>query len=254
MARILSCLVVLLFSSAIGNAQVVGNCNCACKQGTQKCVPSFQDQCPDTCSISACGANQVDTLKSKWSAGACQIPTHQGDFESLRIHIQWSIGHQGARVRTGPHSDELKKGETLRAALVPPAKNSDVQHYASVKQAVYELEHAGVEDLERATENAIGYCTMHFPEDTAFQHLKWAADFRPQGAQDHDRYKYEMDRCHKGKDYDCIRRLFSQAQSHDDNLRNQLYCYSGSQIDHLMSRLGPIGDPPPWEPREHPIH
>jgi hypothetical protein len=112
---------VLILFSAITNAQ--GNCNCVCKQGTQKCVSSFKEQCPVTCSISACGsAEQLDTLKSKWSAGACRVIITPGDLESLATHERWSIGHQGARVGAGPNNDDLIKGENLRVALVVPPK------------------------------------------------------------------------------------------------------------------------------------
>jgi hypothetical protein len=84
-------------------------------------VSSFKEQCPGTCSISACGsAEQIDTLKSKWSAGACRVIITPGDLESLATHERWSIGHQGARVGAGPNNDDLIKDENLRASRGPP--------------------------------------------------------------------------------------------------------------------------------------
>jgi hypothetical protein len=118
--------------------------------------------------------------------------------------------------------------------VVPP--NSDVQHSSTGAQAIYQLEHASIEDLERATMVAIRNCKAQFPEDTAFKHLQWAANQRDDGTK--NAYKYEMAQSQKAKRYDDIRSLFSRAEKGDNDLRNKLYCYSGSDIDKLMSLPG----------------
>ncbi len=226
---------VLLCVSAYAQ---VGHCDCVCKQGTQRCVPSLPHMCDNACSMSACGSSQqVDHLKTRWSNGACQAIIVEGNYDTLVAHVQWSIGHQGARVWTGQDGNLLRTGEDLRAALIPPATNSDVQHYKDVAQAVHELREAKPETLERAATEAINRCVAAFPDNVAFTHFEWVGN--------HENRKWDLAGCQRAKNYDCVRGIFSDAQKDHDEFRNNLYCYSGQKIDALMSRLGPIPPPPP---------
>ncbi len=239
------CFVSLLLSAAAG-AQV-GHCDCVCKQGTSKCVPSFPNQCGNACSLSACGPDQVDFAKTRWSNGACSATIVPGTYETLVGHVQWAVGHQGAGIWTGKGNNLIVTGEQLRASLLGAAGNSDVQHYKDVAQAVYEIKNAKVDVLEAATTDAVNRCIGAFNEDAAFPNFQWVAKVQGQ--------IWRMDTCRKAGNYDCIRSTFSNAESHRDEFRNNLYCYSGEMIDRLMARLGPVPVQPPPTPRNpHPAN
>jgi hypothetical protein len=203
---------VLLILSAQAVSQV-GHCACICKQGTNKCVPSFPNQCGNACALSACGADQVDLLKTRWSNGACSATIVEGTYQTLVAHVQWAVGHQGARIWTGSGNNLVVTGEPLRASLVGAAANSDVQHYKDVAQAVYEIKNVKIDVLERATTEAINRCIAAFNEGTAFPNFSWVANEKEQ--------IWAMDRCRKQGDYDCIRSTFSNTESDRDEFREQ---------------------------------
>ena len=46
-------------------------------------------------------------------------------------------------------------------------------------------------------------------------------------------------------DYDKIRQIFSAAQSHRDEIRNGMACYSGPEVHNLIALLGNPGTPTP---------
>jgi len=116
----------------------MGSCNCVCKQGTSRCMPSFADACNATiCGQSACGtAEQVDTLKTSFSSGSCPFTPMPGDYATLATHVR-SIGHQGARIWTGQGNNGLLSGESLRASLLGATNNSNLlESHPEVAQAV----------------------------------------------------------------------------------------------------------------------
>jgi hypothetical protein len=159
--------------------------------------------------------------------------------------VQWSIGHQGARVWTGDGNNSLLSGETLRISLLGATNNSNLlESHPAVDQAVSELRNATTELLERATTDAVNKCVKAFPIDDAFQHFNWVAT--------HEAKIWELDDAHKAKNYDLMRSIFSNTQKDNDDLRNKLYCYSGRNIDELMARLGPV--PPKTKPPTPPHH
>jgi hypothetical protein len=239
--------VALLLSAELTSAQtpddapsMMGTCNCVCKQGTSRCMPSFSDMCNvNLCGQTTCGgADQVDAIRTGFSMRPCPVTIAPGTYDTLVAHVHSAIGHQGARLWTGPENNSLLTGETLRLSLLGAASNSDSLDQ-NVVQAVHELQSAKVDDLERATKDAIAKCLGAFPMDLAFQNFQWVAD--------HEGKIWALDAAHKAKNYDEMRSIFSLAEHDHDEFRNNLYCYSGAQVDELMTRLGAV--PPFPQPK-----
>jgi len=76
-----------------------------------------------------------------------------------------------------------------------------------------------------------------------FPQFQWVAD--------HEAKIWELDSAHRAQDYDRMRSIFSNTEQNDDDLRNKLYCYSGHNLDVLMSQLGPV---PPIPKPPTPVH
>jgi len=251
MKRTLMLLSLLLIWGGYSSAQddgPMGSCNCVCKQGTSKCMPSFQSFCnANTCAISACGSPaQVDLTKTAFILGGCPFVPTPGTYDTLVTHVAHSIGHQGARVWTGTDSNSVASGEDLRVRLLSATNNSSNPD-DGVLQAVSELQNAKLDDLQKAAKDAIDKCVGAYPPDRAFQDFNWVARVRGQA--------YVLAAEHNAKDYDGMRSTFSIVEADHDNFRNNLYCYSGTRLDDLMTRLGPLPPQPKLPvPPHYPVH
>ncbi len=96
----------------------IGSCNCVCKQGTSRCMPSFASQCPNVCAISACGSpDQVDLLKTTFILGGCPFIPSPGTYDTLVTHVIHAIGHQGARIWIGHDSNSVASGEDYASEI-----------------------------------------------------------------------------------------------------------------------------------------
>jgi hypothetical protein len=173
--------------------------------------------------VAACASNRGDFAGKAWLADAgslCPVtppgppPPRQPTPQNLRDDVAYSVGHQGARIWVGT-GDTTLKGEQLRASLAGVEMNSQA------------IRTAPVVDLEAAALLGTADCVNQRNIDGDFH---WV--FARGGA--------EMRAAFQSGDYNQMRVIFSLYESHDDQLRNRLYCRNGSEIKRLMNSAAAI--------------
>ena len=166
----------------------------------------------------ACASNRGNYAGQLWYAEVGSIcptsppgppPPRPPTPQNLRDDIAYSVGHQGATIWVGT-GDTTLKGEQLRASLAGVEMNSQA------------IRSAAIPDLEAAALFGTADCVNQRNIDGDF---RWV--FARGGAQ--------MNAAFQAGNYDAIRSLFGYYESHDDQLRNRLYCRNGSEIRRLMS-------------------
>jgi hypothetical protein len=134
-------------------------------------------------------------------------------------HIEWSIGHQGARVWNG---DLLKTGATLSDAVQRPMGSGVNRDQVANSYSTYG-------SLAAPVAAAVRQCQLHNPPTQVVQHMDFVCN-RSDNHGDKSR-----DILHRAdiNDTDSIRSAFSKSES-DDKIKNILYCYNGTDVKAIV--------------------
>jgi hypothetical protein len=207
----------------------VGMCACACN-GTSMCVPSFSNECPVDCRTACPGQTDVDAQDSEFAIlgqqpdpidhaalHAClAVPQTEG-YAPLVNQVESTIRQDGAAI-WGPADkggNTLLYGDALRRALVAAAPSADA------------IQGADTSTLEHAIGDAVADCRATFPLAAAYQYFRQAAAQDPSGSLTGA----------KDGNYAAVRQRFSTLEAGKQDIRDQLYCYSGEDIQQLEIQL-----------------
>jgi hypothetical protein len=222
--RSMRCLIVVLIVASLNAAHAIAEDCCICKDSRGvKFGSPIPSGLGGDCKIT-CAANQGSFVGRR--GGPCVTPP----LGNLKGIAKYCVFHQGANVWAGrPDNNEILSGEALRRALM--GVQTDFLH--GQEPSYRQLEKANLAELEQVAGEAVRECVG---ERNLRNDILWVWGEKAQ--------KWDMwDALQRG-DYTAIRSIFSNTQAHDDNLRNRIYCLSGSEIAAILNSFGNPGPRP----------
>ena len=249
-------LFVLAFSQTRANAQGVHGCQCMFSDGSHS-------ECYNTFGGLPCNCVVPPGLRLQRPPdlpNMCPVDTHSGTYTSLVNHILWSLWHQGAKVWLDPNQDTLISGKALADVLLAtqddknrfrrtyPGEEHSEQGYREMSDAI---ERGAFKSIESATVEALQRCKAETPAKDARTNLVWVW-----GHENLGRALYEAG---KRRNYDQVRQIYHGAQdrtsdrNHADDLKNNLSCYSGPEIQAMLDSFGapPALPTQPYSRKDH---
>lgn len=221
-------ILLALLSAAELPAQKQMTCCCTSPSGAPVGVPATagfpeKDVCPLACSSNGVTwhAQTANSCKSGQTVGTEKSKIMPSIDERVTESIQWSIGHQGARVFLD-EGDGLLKGEALKNAVIAP------MHPGTDRDHVSEAYTRNGNDLTSYVKEALNRCKAARPKETVIEDMYFVCY--------HEGNSYKVRHNTEDRHYDEVRSVFSNAERHDDKIRNTLYCYNATEIMEIERR------------------